>query len=375
MVTIWSSAAEKNRIHSAVALLKFCKNFPSQHETCARKMYLTFLKSCKSISAHNIHILSLMTNSLIEIFAMNIDKLSCLIFSKIRNLSETVRVAVKDSSKENLKKVYCWQFCAAIKLWGLLMTKPGSEKIANLVSPTISLAMELCCFQVSNFYGPFYLQMVRIALEIMEKNQIFIPINHILGHMIKTICSKRIEGSGKITGSSYCISFMIKASSSDQANTSYREALFEDCHTLLMRYIGITSTWACFPEIGINCQNLLNAALTDCSHKKFKSTLTISKNKLQSLVDATLKARISCELPPSSYDALHEQNTFSPVDFKAYVNSLNSVQKIKEKQAEKSIPSPSTLKNSNNLKSKPLSKLKKKINADIDDDKLVNFEL
>jgi hypothetical protein len=115
--------------------------------------------------------------------------------------------------------------------------------------------------------------------------------------------------------------------------------------------------------------------LTDCSHKKFKSTLTISKNKLQSLVDATLKARISCELPPSSYDTLHEQNTFSPVDFKAYVSSLNSVQKIKEQQAEKSIPSPSTLKNSSNLKSKPLSKLKKKINADIDDDKLVNFEL
>jgi len=308
---------------------------------------------------------------------MNIEKLSCLIFSSIRKLSETVRVAVKDSSKENLKKVYSWQFCAAIKLWGLLMTKTGSEKIANLISPTVSLAMELCCFQVSNFYGPFYLQMVRIALEIMEKNQIFIPVNHILGHMIKTICSKRIEGNGKITGASYCISFMIKASTSDQANSSYREALFEDCHTLLMRYIGISSTWACFPEIGINCQNLLSAALAECSHKKFKSTLTISKNKLQSLIDSTLKARVSCELPPNSYDSTYEQENFAPVDFKAYVNSLDSVQKHKEQQAEKMIPK-SAIKSGEDTKftkSKSVPKLKKKISADIDDDKLVNFEL
>lgn len=321
-----------------------------------------------------------MTNSLIEVFSINVNKLSSLIFSSIRKLAETIRVAIKDSSKDNLKKVFSWPFCAAIKLWGLLLARTDSEKIADLISPTISLCMELCCFQVTNFYAPFYLQMVRIALELMEKKQIFVPVNHILGHMIKTICSKRIEGSAKITGAAYCISFMIKASVSDQANPSYREALFEDCHTLLMKYIGITSTWACFPEIGLNCQNLLAAAIADCPHKKFKSTLTISKNKLQSLIDNTLKARISCELPPNSYDKTHEQENFAPIDFKAYVTSLDSVQKLKEQQAEQMTPKPSVSKSSskevkiiNNSKSVPKSK--KKVNLDIDDDKLVNFEL
>ena len=342
-------------------------------------MYLAFLKSCKSISAHNIHILSLMTNSLIEVFSINVNKLSCLIFSSIRKLAETIRIAIKDSSKDNLKKVFSWPFCAAIKLWGLLLARTDSEKIADLISPTISLCMELCCFQVTNFYAPFYLQMVRIALELMEKKQIFIPVNHILGHMIKTICSKKIEGVAKITGAAYCISFMIKASASDQLNPSYREALFEDCHTLLMKYIGIASTWACFPEIGLNCQNLLAAAIADCPHKKFKSTLTISKNKLQSLIDNTLKARVSCELPPNSYDKNHEQENFSPIDFKAYVTSLDSVQKLKEQQAEKMAPKPSVAKSStkeaNIKKSKSIPKSKKKVNLDIDDDKLVNFEL
>lgn len=320
-----------------------------------------------------------MTNSLIEIFSINVNKLSCLIFSSIRKLAETIRVAIKDSSKDNLKKVFSWPFCAAIKLWGLLLARTDSEKIADLIYPTISLCMELCCFQVTNFYAPFYLQMVRIALELMEKKQIFVPVNHILGHLIKTICSKRIEGSAKITGAAYCISFMIKASVSDQANPSYREALFEDCHTLLMKYIGITSTWACFPEIGLNCQNLLAAAIADCPHKKFKSSLTISKNKTQSLIDNTLKARISCELPPNSYDKTHEQENFTPIDFKAYVTSLDSVQKLKEKQAEQMAPKPSVSKSSSKEvkinKSQSVPKSKKKVNLDIDDDKLVNFEL
>lgn len=340
-------------------------------------MYLAFLKSCKSISAHNIHILSLMTNSLIEVFSINVEKLSCLIFSSIRKLAESVRVAIKDSSKDNLKKVFSWPFCASIKLWGLLLAKTESEKITDLISPTISLCMELCCIQVTNFYAPFYLQMVRIALEIMEKKQVFIPVNHILGHMLKTICSKRVEGAAKITGAAYCISFMIKASISDQANSSYREALFEDCHTLLMKYIGITSTWACFPEIGLNCQNLLSAAMADCPHKKFKSTLTISKNKLQTLIDNTLKARVSCELPPNSYDKTHEQENFVPVDFKAYVTSLDSVQKLKEQQAEQFKPKtkPSATKSSAKEVKQSRSKPKKKVNMEIDDDQLVNFEL
>lgn len=337
-------------------------------------MYLAFLKSCKSISAHNIHILSLMTNSLVEIFSANVNKLSCLIFSSIRKLAETIRVAIKDSNKDNLKKVFSWPFCAAIKLWGLLLSKTNSEKVYNLLFPTVSLCMELCCFQVTNFYAPFYLQMVRIALDLMEKKQIFIPINHILGHMIKTICSKRIEGSAKITGAAYCISFMIKASASDQSNPSYREALFEDCHTLLMKYIGIASTWACFPEIGLNCQNLLVAAIVDCPHKKFKATLNVSKNKLQTVIDNTLTARISCELPPNSYDKSHIQEKFDPVDFKAYVTSLDSVQKIKEQQAEKMAPK-LLAKDTKIVNPKPISKFKKKVNLDIDDDKLVNFEL
>lgn len=341
-------------------------------------MHLAFLKSCKSISAHNIHILSLMTNSLIEIFTINVDKLSCLIFSSIRKLAESIRVAIKDSSKDNLKKVFSWPFCASIKLWGLLLSKTESEKIADLISPTISLCMELCCFQVTNFYAPFYLQMVRIALEVMEKKQVFIPVNHILGHMLKTNCSKRIEAASKITGAAYCISFMIKASTSDQVNPSYREALFEDCHTLIMKYIGITSTWACFPEIGLNCQNLLSAAIADCPHKKFKTTLTVSKNKLQTLIDNTLKARVSCELPPNSYDKHHEQENFAPIDFKAYVSSLDSVQKLKEQQAEQLAPKPKpsavkkSVKEIKQSKPKPKSK---KVNLDIDDDQLVNFEL
>lgn len=322
-----------------------------------------------------------MTNSLIEVFSLNVDRLSCLIFSSVRKLAETVRVSIKDSSKENLKKVFSWPFCAAIKLWGLLLAKTESAKLTELIYPTITLCMELCCVQVTNFYAPFYLQMVRIALDMMDKKQIFIPVNHILGHMLKAVCSKRVDGASKITGAAYCISFMIKASVSDQANPSYREALFEDCHTLLMRYIGISSTWACFPEIGLNCQNLLAASITDCPHKKFKSTLTISKNKLQALIDNTLKARVSCELPPNSYDAIHEQENFSPVDFKSYVNSLDSVQKLKEQQAEENAPklskNQSFVKKSKQQesKAKAIKKPKKNVNIDIDDDKLVNFEL
>ncbi len=343
-------------------------------------MYLAFLKATKGINAHNIHLLSLMTNALMEIFMLDIDKLCLLVFASIRKLADLVRMSIKDSSKENLKKIFSWQFCGAMKLWTLLLGASKTEKMDSLVYPTITLVVELCCVQSSNFYGPFYLQMVRIALDLMEKKQVFIPVNHILGHMLKSICSKKLPNAARIAGSSYCISFMVKASPSDQTNPSYVEALFDDCHTLLMKYINATSTWVCFPEIGHNCQNLIHPVISDCPNKNFKSTLLVSKNKLSQLIDACLKARTDCELPPSSFDNNHIQENFTPVDFKAYVGSLDSIQKLKEQQVQnenaKSLKKSKANEKSaaKNIQSAPKSK-KRKINVTKDDDKLVDFEL
>lgn len=378
LVHIWSSGSDGSRLHASVALLKYCKSFPAQLETCARKMYLAFLKSIKAITAHNIHILSLMTNALMEIFMVNTEKLCLLVFSSVRKLADLVRLAIKDSSKQSLKKVFSWQFCGAMKLWTLLLGASNTEKMNSLIYPTITLVVELCCIQPSNFYGPFYLQMVRIALDLMEKKQVFIPVNHILGHMLKGICSKKLPAAAKIAGSSYCLSFMIKATPSDQSNPSYIEALFEDCHTLLMKYINITSTWVCFPEIGQNCQNLIHSVVADCPNKNFKSTLLLSKNKLNQLIDACLKARTDCELPPSSFDGNHIQENFAPVDFKAYVSSLDSIQKIKEQQVRNETTNAAkkakAAANDGKNQSVPKNK-RRRANVTKDDDKLVDFEL
>jgi hypothetical protein len=322
-----------------------------------------------------------MTNALMEIFMLDIDMLCLLVFSSIRKLSDLVRMAIKDSNKENLKKVFSWQFCGALKLWTLLLGASNTEKMNSLIYPTITLVVELCCVQPSNFYFPFYLQMVRIAVHLMEKKQVFIPVNHILGHMFKSICSKKLPTAARITGSSYCLSFMVKASPSDQANPSYVEALFEDCHTLLMKYINITSTWVCFPEIGQNCQNLIHSVISDCPNKNFKSTLLVSKNKLNQLIDACLKARTACELPPSSFDNNHVQENFTHIDFKAYVGSLDSIQKLKEQQiqtenakaAKKAKINEKFV--TNNSSSSAYKNKKRKINVTKDDDKLVAFEL
>lgn len=377
LIHVWGSGTEQIRLHAAVSLLKFCKKFPSLHEACARKMYLAFLKACKNINPHSIHILSIMTNSLAEVFALNVDRLSCLIFASIRKLAEVIRTAVKDVSKNNFKKVFSWPFCAAMKLWGLLFARTKSAKLADLLGPTVALCIELCCLQVTSFHTPFYLQMVRICLDLMEAHQMFIPVNHVLGHIMKAVCGKGVRTTDKIAGSAYCLSFMIKASVSDQANSSYVEALFDDCHLLLMRYIGLTSTWACFPEVGINCQNLLASALAVCVYKKFKGTLTISKNKLEHLIAAALASRSACQLPPNSYDTSHIQDNFAPVDFKAYVASLNSVQQLKEQQAERApqVAQPVADKKRGKSTEKPSKKKVKRNIAVESEDKLVDFEL
>lgn len=109
--------------------------------------------------------------------------------------------------------------------------------------------------------------------------------------------------------------------------------------------------------------------------------MLVSKNKLNQLIDACLKARTDCELPPSSFDNNHIQENFTPVDFKAYVGSLDSIQKLKEQQvkdenskAAKKQKASDEKSSSKGSQSGHKSK-KRKINVTKDDDKLVDFEL
>jgi hypothetical protein len=334
LIGLWTSSTEAIRLRAAVALVSFCKVFKNQVEICARKMYLSFLKACKSVHQHNIHLVSLMTNSLLEVFTLNPDALALLAFGCIRKLADTVRMAIKGVNGGKIKKIYSWQVCAALKFWGLFLTKTSTPLLSSLVSPFVTLIVEICCVQTSGQQVPFYLQMVRIALSLMESKQIFIPVNHILGQQLKNVCSKRIVGTGqKIVGSTFCLSFMVKTAAADLEKPAYKEALFEECHVLLMKFLGLTSTWACFPEVAQNSLNLISSAMADCQHQKFKSSLTVSRNKLQKLIEGLCQIRASVQLPSSSYAVDVIEGKFTPVDFKAYVSSLDSINQLKEKDA------------------------------------------
>lgn len=332
LLRFWSSGDETLRLRAALGLVTFCRAFPSGLERCARKMYLVFLKVCKGINPHNIHILSLMTNSLVEIFSLNINALSGFVFASIRKLADAIRQAVKNTGGNKVKKIFSWSFCAALKLWGIVLARFDNNHINLLVSPFTSLIMEICCIQPSGQFAAFYLQMIRIALNLMESKQTFIPVNHILGQHLKYICSKRIEGSAKnIVGSTHCLSFLVKVSASELEKPSYKEALFEECHLLLIRFISIVSNWACFPEIGTNCLNMINSALSGCQHQKFKASLSVSKNKLQKLIDSQLQSRAAAQMPPTSFDQNHVDTNLSSVDFKKYASSLGNIHQLKEK--------------------------------------------
>ena len=213
-----------------------------------------------------------MTNSLIEVFSINVDKLSCLIFSSIRKLAESVRVAIKETRARIIWKVFSWPFCASIKLWGLLLAKTESEKITDLISPQFLFVWNSA---VSNY---------KLLRSILSTNGSYRSWNygketsihssqphlgtHAQNHLLKA-CRRCCQNHRCC-----CISFMIKASTSDQANSSYREALFEDCHTLLMKYIGIPL------QLGLVSQKLvsivrifLSTAMADCPHKNSKVPL------------------------------------------------------------------------------------------------------
>jgi len=381
LLQFWASGEEALRLRAAMAVVKFCKAFPASLERCARKMYLTFLKACKGINQYNIHILSLMTNSLVEIFFLNICALSGFIFASLRKLADAIRQSLKTTGGNKVKKIFSWSFCAALKLWGIVLARADNEHTKLLIPPFVSLIMEICCIQPSGKFVAFYLQMVRIALSLMESKQIFIPVNHILGHHLKAVCSKRIEGSAKnIVGSTYCLSFMIKISASDVDKPSYKEALFEECHLLLIQFVSIVSNWTCFPEIATNCLNMINSALDGCQHQKFKASLSVSKSKLQKLIDSQFQSRTAIQMPPTSYDENHLGASTESVDFKKYSSSLGNISQLKEKDilaSNKNTKASGPKKLTNNIK--PSAK-KQKLSIDAaikngKEDKLVRFEL
>lgn len=181
LASIWStSPSESMRVVALLALHGICSKNSKLASIALKVMYRRYKSSCSTLSAHNLGQAGLLLNGLVEIFSVCPERATSVGTRSLRQMALLLQQATKRPSKENLKKVLCWQFVSCIRFWArLLISRP--QKSSDIVKKTLlfpfaSLLTCLLAFQFTPRLFGFHFHCIAVAIELNVHCGVKIPI-------------------------------------------------------------------------------------------------------------------------------------------------------------------------------------------------------
>lgn len=98
-------------------------------------------------------------------------------FTFIRDIAIHLKNCMKDRNKENIFKLYNWQFLNIIRLWFVVIgSYPDKDDLGRLAHPLIETTLGIFKFYPQAKYAPFRLHLIDFLNEFMHKTNIYIPV-------------------------------------------------------------------------------------------------------------------------------------------------------------------------------------------------------
>lgn len=322
---IWSTwPSEPVRVAALLTIYHLCSHYASLFPIASKLMYRQYTNCCRSLASHNLGQATLLLNGLLEIFALHPAQGAAFGIKCLRRLADLLRLAIKDSKKEQTKKVFCWSIVALLRFWTRLLSiqcvgkKGRRSPYRQLVHPICGLLNALLAYRVAPQLFPFHFHLVSCAHELARELGLFIPVAScllkIIGHVAKQPLH-RLE----VKKGAYDLVAIYRASKSEVGSKGYLESVAEDAlYHLLASLVNQTNSFA-FPEyaepiIGALRDILAREAKLDRALKKqiegHLAKIVQQKKEIESLRarDALTPATIAAKSPtvPASSQLLCE---------------------------------------------------------------------
>ena len=334
IISIWARwSSDSIRITALLALHSLISRYDSLLDICLKEMYQSYFNSCKSLSAHNLGQASLLLNGLVEVFSVNPTK-GCERGTRyLRQMAAALQHVIKHPMKEQLRRVFNWQFISLLRFWAHLLTSQpaNSPYIKELLFPFTSILSScMDIFQVSPRYFPFHLHCVAIALELVEGRGCIMSISSVLLKIIGHVCRQPLYKL-ETKKAAYDLVTICKVSQSEILTKGYLEAVVDEAFFYLFRLLKAIPI-VTFPEVSASIVTCLRELIksVDKIDRTLKKQIEGHLSKIAQQKKEIESLRVNSGLTPVNYEGGKVLQISQPTIISLYFQSLEKVRLMKK---------------------------------------------
>ena len=282
LVTLaFSSTDPELRLKATVALITFSKRFVKQVADILKQAYQAFSKACHSISIHNLPMLSLATNSLVELFATHPRTSHAYSLVLLRMLASQLYKALKHPSASTIQDLQSWKWIAPVRFFARYLTNNKD----TMQEPFIQMICAALNVKVSMNTLPFHFHLLTCISDSphMIPNAFGALLQ--IGNILSQANSKQEHGKPR----TFYLPSLITVSDADISTRSYHDAAVDEAFYLILKYLVAMSAEASFPEISDNVIGCLRSMQT--KNPRIKQHIFVIAEKCESVCMEVKNAR------------------------------------------------------------------------------------
>ena len=278
----FSSTVPGVRLKASVALVTFCKRFAKQAPDVLKQAYQAFSKACHSVTVHTLPMLSLATNSLVELFAIHPRVSHAYSLKLLRALASQVQTALKHPSSSTIQALQSWKWVAPVRFFAKHLI--GSK--SAMQAPFIQMICAALTVKVSMNTLPFHFHLLTCISEAP------FPIPSAIGALLHAASvlsqanSKQEHGKPRVLH----LPTLLTVSDSETGTRSYHDAAVDEAFYLILKYLTGISTEASFPELSEGVTEFLRSMQT--KNPRIKQHISSLAEKCASVCAETRSARL-----------------------------------------------------------------------------------
>jgi len=231
-------------------------------ETIYRKMYLVFIKSTRDVNWFKYDQIRFMINCFVELLAQNKVSAYMIGFSYIRSIALHLKNCMKERTRENIFKIYNWQFLNAIRLWfSAIGAYPDKDDLGRLAHPLIEVTIGILKFYPNVKYAPFRLHLISCLSDFSRKSGLYIPITPFLFEMLGEFSFKKKRDKSSTKQFDFTIN--VRAGKQILKSHIFYEQLFKRIVNELVEIYSNITNYLCFPESLVTPRLFLKKILKD----------------------------------------------------------------------------------------------------------------
>ena len=143
-----------------------------------QKMHLSYMRHSRLTTLSSLPLIAFMRNCMVEMFGLFPSLSYQLIFVYTRQLAQQLRTAY--SAGGGSVKVGTWPYLHSLELFVASLCDIPGKTLSPLVFPVTQVLLGTAQLLNSVQFSPLRLHVVRLLVELADKNRVFIPVAPLL---------------------------------------------------------------------------------------------------------------------------------------------------------------------------------------------------